>query len=175
LVPLRDPDLISQLRRRAEGLVDDGAIFRPEAVREHRWAVVPVESALHFDHNDATRLAEAIGRVTEEVYAVAVEGLQNVEAAYRVRATPEGLMSFSSECGLFGYVLLPPESGLFAVLCSVADYYLVAGPVPFVEEAIGANVAVAIHSFDEFASDHAFPAEKQAGLKRLISMYRAAD
>ena len=175
LTPLRDSDLISLLRRRADGLVDEGATFRPEAIREYSWAVVPVESALHFERDDATRLAEAIGRLTEDFYAVATEGLQNVEAAYRVRATPEGLMSFSSECGLFTYLLLSPQPGKFAVLCSIADYYLVAGPVPFVEEASGVDIAAAYDSFEEFASDHAFTTEKQAALKRLMSMYRTSD
>jgi len=174
VMPLNDSALISLLRRRAEALVNEDDAFRVEAIHERGWAVVPVESALHFDQDDATRLATAIGHIAEEVYAVAVEGLHDVQAVYRVRATREGLLSFSAECGLFTYLLIPSESDRFAVLCSVADYYLVAGSEEFVEEANGADIITAYSSFEKFATDRALPAEKQASLKRLISMYRAA-
>lgn len=174
VIPLDDPALISLLQRKAKDLVDEDGTFRPTSLREYGWIAVPMESAVHFDQEDAARLASAIEGVAVGLYAVAIEDLHNVEAAYHVPATPEGLLGFSAECGLFTYLLLPVDAQ-FAILCSVADYYLIAGRRAFVEKACGSEIPAAFDTFEHFANDRALPVEKQASLKRLLSIYRTSS
>ena len=50
------------------------------------------------------------------------------------------------------FALIPADRSN-VILCTVYDYFLVAGPVEFVKTAVGGNIKAAWDSFEEAASD----------------------
>jgi hypothetical protein len=155
LTPIGGEDRTKFLARANE--VTDGPYHLGVAwIRQRGWTVVPVESGGHFNESDpdAARLADAMRSAgCRECYAVAVEPVGPPPPAdvALVQATPDGLLDFSYECAHFNFLLMPDKLA-FAVLCTVGDYYLVAGPTGFVRQAVGGDIERARNEFKEFAT-----------------------
>src|SRR5438876_412904 len=100
----------------------------------------PVESALHFNEEDAGTLSAAMRAIgCVECLAIATEPLENFPLYYRISVSSEGLLAFSKRCGAFNFALIP-ESRRFAVMCTVDDYYVVGGTSDFVSKALGCRI-----------------------------------
>jgi hypothetical protein len=167
LVPVADAAEVRRWEAVARALLDTPGTFNDQWLRHTRWVVVPVESASHFDADDADRLARAaVEQGCSTLHAVAAEPLESFPRCFRVAASPEGLLTFSRECAHFNFVLLPDKYA-FAVLCTVYDYFLVAGPVDFARAA-GGDVEEARRRFRRFAEEHDQP-------DRLLAVARACE
>jgi hypothetical protein len=133
----------------------------------HHWAVVPVESASHFDESDAEHLSNACSQIgCRECLAIATEPLENTVLRYTVETTKEGFLEFSRETTALNYVLLPVGRS-FAILCTSEDYYLVAGPPDFITTAVGSSIEAARVRFLQFADDQLWPVSER---KRLLAV-----
>jgi hypothetical protein len=120
-------------------------------LEENEWVAVPVESACHFNYQDASQLANAIEmEKISRCYAIAAEPLKNFPKYLSMGTKTDDLLAFSWECCDFNF-LLTPESFSFAVLCTVYDYFIVSGTKLFVENAVGCTVSEAHTRFLEFA------------------------
>ena len=136
-----------------------------------KWEAVPVQSASHFNKKDAELLAKAAHFFqTTECIAVATEQLENMTSSYRVEMTQDGLLQFSQECAHFNFVLAP-EILTFVILCTVEDYYLVAGPPEFVTRALGMSIKDAREEFLAFANDKYWSASVRKNLRSVAKRY----
>ena len=134
-----------------DGALDGPGHLSGDLLERHRWVAVPVESASHFTEGDARILSDAV-RATgvTTLLALAAEELRNFPSCFEVPVTPEGLLAFSWAVSHFNFALSSPGTP-FVLLCTVYDYYLVAGPVEFVRRAVGGDISAARQLFDEFA------------------------
>lgn len=173
LQPITSPETLSRLQEERSILLNGAASFNRRTVEDRGWIVVPVQSASHFDTGDAERLSAALAPVTTEVYAVLAETLRDATPGYVFPPTPDGFSQFSTECGLFAYLITSPYvRPEFAVLCAVDDYYLVAGKEPIVTPAVGGSLDDAFESFEEFASDEVWPESVRVHLRAVSQLCR---
>jgi len=122
-------------------LVESPGHLNAQSLRDRNWLAVPVESGSHFAEDDANNLAHAMQLANcRYCYGIAIEPLDAFPHAWRIEATKDGLLEFSKTCAHFNFVLVP-DSMTFAILCTVYDYYIVAGPSEFVQTAVGGDIA----------------------------------
>jgi len=149
----------------------DAGNFRPEYLREHDWVVVPVESGLHFSEDDCRNISAAAKQSgTLSVCGVFMKDLSNVPGLIQIECTVKGLLTFSHQYGHFGYLLVP-EQYKFAILCTLDDYYLVAGPWKFVQLAVGKAIPQAREDFEVFAGDYRSSESQRARLLAIAHRY----
>ncbi len=142
--------------------------LRLSFIQSRNWAVVPVESGSHFIPEDAELLSHALNSIgCFECLAVATEPL-NDDMCYWISTSKEGLFDFGKKFGFLNFALFS-EDVSFIVLCTVGDYYLVAGQASFVTEAVGKSIQAARREFFEFAVDKAWPDYMR---EHLLSVYK---
>lgn len=167
VVPITDEREAEQIKSLKTGLVDEPAHLNLRWLAQSRWLAVPVESAGHFDDEAARLLADAFQEMRcSDVFAVATEDLGDFPD-FLVEASKQGLLDFSWKCAHFNYALLPRDRTA-AVLCTVYDYFLVAGPYRFVSRAVGGDVEAARAIFDDVASDPCWDGR----LQKISERYR---
>jgi hypothetical protein len=94
---------------------------------------------------------QACEPIEQKRHAVATEPLNvDIPSCLLVNTSEEGLLAFSRECGVFNFSLLPADKSL-VILCTVYDYYLVAGPFEFVACAVAGDINVAWTKFKEIS------------------------
>ena len=162
----------ARVRAWVEEALDGRLQLRPIYLRRRRWTAVPVESADHFDAQDAALIAAAArGATLVAILLDKVKDLTDLRVCFTVPPTPEGLLDFSSECGLFNYALV--SEGLeFSIVCTVEDYYVVAGDRDFVTRAVGSSLAEARQRFDAFAANPAWPEPSRGYMTAVADLYR---
>jgi hypothetical protein len=150
-------------------------MFRSKLLRDKGWSVVPVESASHFNSQDVRRLSSAIRSLGfVDCLAIIADEVTEGPMVYRVPITEDGLASFSQEClGL--NALLVPQDEAFAVLCTVDDYYLVAGQRNFVAAATGGDISKAREAFSSFANRPAWPDDMRRFLMNIATIYSSFE
>jgi hypothetical protein len=170
LVAVTNPEEIATLQAMAQPLLEPHGILSAKWPATREWLAMPVESACHFDDRDAQLLAEAMVRFGGSTcFAIATEQLASLPRCFRVDVSAEGLRTFSRECAHFNFVLLPACLS-FAVLCTVFDYFVVAGPKSFVESAVGSTIIEAKERFFEFSSS----SEESTALIAVARYYAGA-
>jgi hypothetical protein len=170
--PVRSDELVARCPP-IDDVVDKPGDFKTEWLVRNNWAAVPVEGAMHFNEEDAHRLSEAIQAAGfDECFAIATEALENFPSCLRVGTSSLGLLAFSRECAHF-YFLLTPKTREFGILCTVDDYYVVAGPRSFVNRAVCSSLDEARSSFLEFASSEGWPEVTRNHFLSVAQRYEA--
>jgi hypothetical protein len=173
--PVTDFEVVQRAISQMRAIAESSYRIALASAKARRWIVVPVESGSHFDDNDAQTIAEACQLVRcGECLAVATESLEEKRLCYRIQMTKSGLLAFSHECGHFNYLVFP-DNVSFAILCTVKDYYLVAGSTDFVTKAVGNNVEAARSEFVEFARNEFWTVSERENLTRIAEAYAACD
>jgi len=178
LIPINDKIELERVRRLKVGLVEEPAHLNLDWLAKENWSVVPVESSSHFVQSAATHLSRAFSAICcEQVFALATEDLTEVSAAgeeigflrpdFVVQTSEGSLLEFSAVCGPFNFILVP-SSRAAGVLCTVYDYYLVAGPADFVRLGVGGDIETAWRSFEQCASDPVW----EGRLLKIAKRYR---
>ncbi len=171
IFPINDDRDQQRLKSLKTEMLDEPAHFDGKWVSARGWIVVPIESALHFEEDDAEKLSCAFDRIgSSEVFAIATEALKEFPNYFLVATSKQGLLDFSHRCALFNFVLTPGSRSC-AVLCTVYDYYLVAGPSEFVRIAVGGDIDEARRRFDEVAADPWW----EGRLARVADRYRGSS
>jgi hypothetical protein len=153
LTPITDPKEVHRLEFMLQDIIDYPGHIKVDWLIKNEWVAVPVESASHFNKSDAEAISHALQTINcKYCFAVATEPLANFTRCFQVPTTSKSLLAFSWECSHFNFVLIP-EHRSFAILCTVYDYYIVAGSTKFVKQAVGGNIETARAKFNEFASD----------------------
>lgn len=151
LIPVTDPADLGRHEASLYPALDGLGHLNGDFLVRHQWVAVPVESASHFTEDDAKILSDAMQATSvTELLAIAAEELRNFPNCFEVPVTTEGLLAFSWAGSHFNFALSPPRTPL-VILCTVYDYYLVAGPTEFVRRAVGGDISAARQLFDEFA------------------------
>ena len=149
---ISEPSEIDRLEHLMRKVVTPPVYLDRRWLEENNFVAVPVDSACHFDCHMAELLAHAlIMEGISQFYAICTEPLENFPRYLRLGATQEQVLTFSRECAHFNFLLVPPQLS-FAVMCTVYDYFVVAGTTVFVESAIGCTLAEARSRFLELAS-----------------------
>ncbi len=172
LYPIRDSAELSVIEALKVGMVKEPVHLCLSWLRSNHWVVVPVESASHFDREQTERLSAGFAAVNcPTVFAIATEDIGHVSgpkqpgfpdtSGYSLDTSPQGLWEFSELCSHFNFVLIPADRSA-AVLCTVNDYYLVAGPSAFVKPAVGGDIEAAWVQFREYAADPCWDGRLQA-------------
>ena len=175
VLPSLDPPTERAAFRLKWRMLDGPEAFRLDYLTGKGWAVAPVESASHFAARDVDLLSSALkGLGVESCFAIITDEITQGPFAYQMPATKEGLRGFDRE--LFGLnALLVPEDERCAILCTVDEVYLVAGPRPFVAAAVGGDIAKARRNFLSFASAEYWPANLRAFLTDVASRYASFE
>ena len=148
--PITDKVKIASALSLMETFTDGPYHLKLSFIRSKNWAVVPVESGSHFIPEDAKLLSQALHAIKcFTCLAVATEPL-NDDICYRISTSKEGLFEFGKKLGFLNFALFS-EDVSFIVLCTVGDYYLIAGPADFVTEATRKSIQAARGEFFEFA------------------------
>jgi hypothetical protein len=152
IIPITEQNELERIRRLKTPIVDEAAHFNLNWLTGQRWWVVPVESASHFDISDAELIARAFHTIQcSQVFALATENLGPDSPDFLVETSVQGLLEFNRACAHFNFLLVPANRSA-AVLCTVYDYYLVAGPIECVKVAIGGDIAQAWSLFEDCAA-----------------------
>ena len=146
--PINDQRQCSNLLL-TQDIVDKPGHLNTDWLLNNKWALCLVESASHFDKSDADKISHALKIIgCEKCFAVATEHLDNFPHCFQLSATSEGLLDFSDECGHLNFVIVPKNRS-FAILCTVYDYFIVAGNLEFVNCAVGGDMKAARAKFNE--------------------------
>jgi hypothetical protein len=161
----------ASLRVGCARMIESSVHISQAFLSSHNWIAAPVESALHFSDSDAQSISKAASdRGIEYVFAVATEGIEESISCFKISMTSDGLLTFSKQCSHFNYILFPRNES-FAILCTVDDYFLVAGPESFVADVVGMPVSDACRLFRDFADNSDWPAETRLHLLSVSDRY----
>lgn len=151
LIPITAPEAQARLQDTLQDMVEKDMCIRTDYLDAHGWIAMPVESASHFSKKDIESISKAIESFgCQKCFAISLEPLENFPLFLEIFATKEGLQDFSWECGHFNFALLS-ENKTFLIICTVYDYFIIAGSREFVEISVGGDLDVAKKAFAEFA------------------------
>ena len=149
----QDNVLIEQIVSIVRKAVENSTLLSSEWLKNKGYTVVPVESACHFDEDDAENIANAMTAIGYSgCLATPTEKLDNIPPLIEVHASQAGLMEFSRQYGHYNMCLTTQDEA-FLILCTVNDYFLVAGAKVFIEKAVGCTIEEAFERFYETAED----------------------
>ncbi len=173
LEPVLEAKLIASARARVEELVEAPDTIRMEQLSSLGWVAVPVESAGHFDEADAQNLTRALASLGQEAcLAVITDEVPQADSVFRLPVTQDGLLEFSTELGHLNSVLIPETNSGFVVLCSVDDFFIVAGPEPLVRLVFPQGINSARVAFLSYANDEALPSSAKERLQEVARLAR---
>jgi hypothetical protein len=171
LKPITDSVIVQRLELMIEDLVDKPGDLNTDWICKMKWITVPVESASHFDENQAVMLSEALQNIgCKKCFAVAVEPLKNFPHCFNVNTTKGSLLEFSDKCSHFNFILLPEDKS-FVILCTVYDYFVISGSLKFVKQAVGGNIDSARMQFKIFSSDKKWTNSERRRLLSIAKKY----
>ena len=169
LVTIRDTYEVQTLVRLKDGIIDEPAHLYASWLAKNDWTVAPAMSASHFGAEDGAWMASALAYAKcSGIFGIATEPLEKTPTCYTLTVSEEDLMAFNWECAHFNFALIPADRSL-AILCTVYDYFLVAGPREFVRLAMHGDIEAAWHEFEEEAEDPCW----EGRLQKIANRYRA--
>lgn len=144
-----NPDDVDRALSLMNDIIESGVYIRGDWIGKHGWIAVPVVKDSHVSVRQAEWLISAARLAGEDsVFAVATGDNESLPV-YRVGMNHEELEGFSKECSIYTYLLVP-ETMSFAMLCTIEDYNIIAGPAEFVRSALGCSISTARASFRDF-------------------------
>jgi hypothetical protein len=168
---VRNSALRDKLSERALALLESPVYLSAASAATRGWVVAPVESGLHFSESDADDIERALRDARcETLFAIGTEDVNDHEAYYELPATKDALLAFNKRCCHFNYLITPIDEA-FAILCTVDDYYLIAGSQRFVSHAVGGPVEGAWEAFNEFARTMGWSEHANSPLQAIRDRY----
>ena len=158
--PVRELLLIDEIRQLAILVADGTGDVNRGWVMDKHWVVVPVESEDHFSGETISRIEAYCRDAEARCFALITEEVYNVDSCFVVPCEAEALEEINHRLSLFPFVLFSEDLS-WCVVCSKEDYYLIAGPVGFVEAAAGRSVAGAQEAYRRSAADWALGKQRQ--------------
>jgi len=115
---------------------------------------IPEVTGGHLDPDHCQRLVSVLNRAGEDsLIAITNDPLVDDDEVYELSAHEDDLSTFSWELAGLDALLLPRTGTEFAVVCSVDDFHLVAGPRQFVIDYVG-DLSAARTEFLEAIETH---------------------
>jgi len=170
-VEITNQSEIARLRKIANDIVMDTHHFNMDWVSKKRWFIIPSESGITDE--EATRLSAACHTFGySECFAIATEPKPLGPECYIFATTTHGILETSYEFEPNDHVFFPEDRG-FAFLRPFGLYSLLAGPIEFVQIAVGSNIEIARKIFWEFANDSNWPEADRSHLTSIAKKYEA--
>jgi hypothetical protein len=171
LIAITDELEVETIDRLTAGLVEKPAHLSGAWLLSNRWRVVPVLSGGHFIDSQAEHLSNALRAIQcFNIFGIATEKVNDCAFVFSLQSSKSDLLGFSEKCGFLNAVLVPSDRVL-AVLCTVYDYYLVAGAPDFVQSAVGGDIESAWRAFEEEALDPSW----DGYLQKIVDRYHPID
>lgn len=125
----------------------------PAYVRGRSWVAVPVESSHHFNEREAEWLQRACALIgAARCIGGSVESGEISLECWTWVPTVEGTMDANHDMFGLNSIVTSPDFD-FAILCTVDDYKLVAGPREFVEAAVASSIEIARLMFMRYMAE----------------------
>jgi len=152
-----DDQTVLNIKQAASAVIQGSVQAGLSISKVDQWVAVPVESALHFDDSDKQRLSHAIEEYGNPlIYGYALDDYPSIPTIISFNANYQGLDAFDRAFCHFNYALFP-ESMSWMLVCLLEDYYIVMGPVSFVERVLETTVENGYASFHTFAHNPGWP------------------
>jgi hypothetical protein len=157
--PVSDSRLISEIREKANAVVnfvneDDVKIFA-----KPNWFVVPVESGDHFCGDDQENLLTTLLQLEySEIVAVPLENIIGFPPAFIIPVTHEAIEEFNRKCGFFWFAIFSGNPD-WMILATKLDYMVVAGESEFIYGFFGFKPSECFSKFSEFATQCTYESE----------------
>lgn len=149
MLEIKAKDVNLSLQGLVNKYVCDGYTVCAEIASNKGWKIIPVESAHHFDDADISNVCSALQNIgVMECWAALAENISSVPN-YEVIIGEKELYNFSKKCSHFCFLLIDSKER-FLILCTVYDYFIVAGNEEFVETCIGCSLDEGKKRFVEF-------------------------
>lgn len=133
LKPVKSHEIIAEVAARRNTVVTGPDDFSDVWLNRGQRVALPEEAPAHLDSDHCQRLARALSPMgVNELVAITNDPLIDDDEVSELTAHEDDLAAFSWEFSGLGTLLLPRNGVELAVLCSVDDYHLVAGPRAFV-------------------------------------------
>ena len=179
--PIREPGALQTLARLAELAVQEGgAAFRLPWLAARGWIAMPRPGdswTAAGEPEAAALLAGALAGLGVTRLRVAnldvgpqaaVEGL---EPAWETAATPDAIVELGYDVRGFYHLAADPDVRC-ALLFTVEDFHVVAGPLAFVTAAVGGDLSKAERAFEAHAATWARGADERQ-LRAVCAYYEA--
>lgn len=119
-------------------------------VKQPGWTAVPVESSSHFDLEFQTRLQQVMSeRGTQNIFAVLIETPETKPAAYKIPTTLDGIEEFHLTCAASNCALFAEDLD-WVIVCTVDEYFILAGQESFVFELMLPSADLAFTEFEAY-------------------------
>lgn len=117
-------------------------------VKQLGWIAVPIES--NFDLEFEVRLQQMLSEQgTQSIFAVLIETPETKPVAYKIPTTLDGIDEFHLVCGASNCALFAEDLD-WVVVCTIDDYYIVAGREPIVLQLLGTSRDRAFANFEAY-------------------------
>jgi hypothetical protein len=158
-----------QLRQGLPFSYDKDGIEEIAIVKQPEWIAVPVESNGHFDLEFQVRLQQTISEQgSQNIFAILIETPETEPVAYKIPNTREGIAEFNLVCGALNCALFTQELN-WVIICTVDDYYIVAGQEPLVFQLLLANQDRAFAEFEVYVKNINWPEPIGDRVKKHLS------
>lgn len=159
-----DPSYVAELILLKDNIVDDTYNIHTDWILRNKWIAVPVDrnSYYLYDEDDENYLGHdkasmfiyflaamkefSIGEYLAIPATMLVTDPLSREAIYEAQPNAEDLDNLDREIDGISNYLLVPENRFFALLWTV-DYFILSGPIEFVEKVINCDWKAAIDKF----------------------------
>lgn len=122
-------------------------------VKQNEWIAVPVESYSHFTPDFRERLQNITSEQgVENIFAVLIETPETNPGAYKIPTTSEGIAEFNLVCGALNCALFAEDLN-WVIVCTVDEYYIVAGQEPLVLQLLLASLERAVAEFEVYVKN----------------------
>jgi len=154
-------------KERKELLLSPG-LFDPRALRRKNWVAVAIQERItdnqaHLISNAALSIGVSKGM------AITASDSAKLEI-YCVPLTEEGILDFDSHCMLRPFLLVADNCS-FAVLEEGDYYYLIAGTVEFVDQAVFGGIETARHEFEKYIESFSHRQLVRDWLQTVVATY----
>jgi len=150
-----------------KAIAKDDLDFSEKWLNERNVLVVPVESTEHFTRNAIDRMAWSLeGRIC---FAVVIEQISNFPQAFALNANTDALAELDRVLSPFAFLLFDPALN-WAILCSKANYYLIAGDPNLVSSILAEPIVDVQAKFWEF-SQHWSDRSLESHLREISNRY----
>ena len=139
-------------------------------VKQPGWIAVPIES--NFDLEFELRLQRMMSeRGTQNLFAVLIETPETKPVAYKIPTTLDGIDEFNLECGALNCALFAEDLD-WVMVCTVDEYYIVAGQESFVSKLVLPGADRAFAEFEVYIENLSWSEPFKSKLKTHLNLVK---
>ena len=148
-------------------------IIEISLAKQPGWIAIPVGSGSHFELEFQARLQQVISeRGTQSIFAILIETPETKPVAYKIPTTLDGIEEFRLVCGSLNCALFAEDLD-WVIVCTVNDYYILAGQEPLMFELLLASSDRAFAEFGAYIENLNWPEPFNGRLKTHLNLVQS--